>query len=71
MLFVIEGEVALDRNLGPGHNNLLLRLIPGEIYSAYHHKLFHTPPGLLHSWVALPNPTLMPVCQAGRDFVPF
>ena len=44
--FDIEGRVALDRNLGPGNNTILLRLIPGDIYSSCHHRQFHTLTGL-------------------------
>ena len=31
----IGGRVALDRNQGPGYNTLLLRLIPGDLLSAW------------------------------------
>ena len=30
-------------------------MIPGYLLSAFHHRQFHTPPGLLGSWAALPN----------------
>ena len=30
-------------------------MIPGDILSAFPHRLFHTLPGLLDSWAALPN----------------
>ena len=50
-----EGHVALDRNPGPGYDTLLLRMIPGNLLSAFPHRQFHTLPGLLDSWVALPN----------------
>ena len=53
--FGIKCHVALDRNLGPGYNNLLLWLTPGDILSACPHKLFHTLLGLLDSRVALSN----------------
>ena len=43
--------VALDRNSGTGYYNLLLRMIPGDLLSAFPHTL----PGLLDSWAALPN----------------
>ena len=36
VFFGIEGNVALNRNLE--YNNLLLRLTPGDIYSACSHK---------------------------------
>ena len=54
-LFNTEGHVALDRNPGPGYNTLLLRLIPGDFYSACLHKQLHTLPGLLNSQAALPS----------------
>ena len=50
-----EGHVALDRNLGPGYDTLLLRMIPGDLLSTFPHRQFHTLPGLLDSWAALPN----------------
>ena len=53
--FCSEGHVALDRNPGPGYDTLLLRMIPGDILSAFPHSQFHTLPGLLDSWAALPN----------------
>ena len=46
-------------------------MIPGNILSAFPHRQFHTLPGLLDSWAALPNSypnTCMPI-QGG--FVPF
>ena len=49
--FCIEGHVALDRNPGTGYNTLLLRMIPGDLLSAFPHRL----PGLLDSWAAVPN----------------
>ena len=33
--FVIECHVALDRNPGPGYDTLLLRMIPGDLLSAF------------------------------------
>ena len=30
-------------------------MIPGDLLSAFPHKQFHTLPGLLDSWAALPN----------------
>ena len=53
--FGSEGHVALDRNPGPGYDTLLLRIIPGDLLSAFPHRQFHTLPGLLDSWAALPN----------------
>ena len=53
--FVSEGHVALDRNLRPGYNTLLLRIIPGDLFSACPHRQIHTLPGLLDSRVALSN----------------
>ena len=32
--FGIEGYAALYRNPGPGYNTILLRLVPGDVYSA-------------------------------------
>ena len=40
--FDSEGHVALDRNLGPGYNTLLLRIIPGDLFSACPHRIPHT-----------------------------
>ena len=53
--FDSEGHVALDRNPGPGYDTLLLRMIIGDLLSAFPHRQFHTLPGLLDSWAALPN----------------
>ena len=54
--FGSEGHVALDyRNLGPGFNTLLLRLIPGDLLSACPHRQFHTLPCLLDSRAVLSN----------------
>ena len=53
--FCIESYVALDRNTGSGYDTILLRLIPGYIYSARPYRQFHTLPGLLHSQAALSN----------------
>ena len=55
--FNIGGHV--DRNQGYGYNNLLFRLIPGYLLSACPCEKFHILPGLLNSWAALANPTLM------------
>ena len=43
------------RNPGPGYDTLLLRMIPGDLLSAFPHRQFNTLPGLLDSWAALPN----------------
>ena len=48
-------NVALDRNPGTGYDTLLLQMIPGDLLSACPHRQFHTLPGLLDSWAALPN----------------
>ena len=48
-------KVALDRNPGPGYDTLLLRMIVGDLLSAFPHRQFQTLPGLLDSWDALPN----------------
>ena len=53
--FSSEGHVVLDRNPGPGYDTLLLRMIPGDLLSAFPHRQFHTLPGLLDTWAALPN----------------
>ena len=53
--FGSEGHVALDRNPGPRYDTLLLRMIPGDLLSAFPHKQFHTLPSLLDSLAALPN----------------
>ena len=42
----IKGQVAQDRNPGPGYNTLLLLLILGDLYSACPNGQFHT--GTLH-----------------------
>ena len=55
--FGSKGHVALDRNPGPGYDTLLLRMIPGDLLSAFPHRQFNTLPGLLDSWAALPNST--------------
>ena len=53
--FCSEGHVALEKNPGPGYDTLLLRLIPGDLLSAFPHRQFHTLPGLLDSQAAPPN----------------
>ena len=60
--FDSEGHVALDRYLGPGYNTLLLRIIPGYLFSACPHRQFHTLPGLLDSRVALSNSYTLTHC---------
>ena len=44
-IFGSEGHVALDRNPGLGYNTLLLRMIPGDLLSAFPHRQFYTLPG--------------------------
>ena len=53
------------------YDNLPLRMIPGDLLSAFPHIQFHTLPGLLDSWAALPNsyPNALRAMQAGRQFV--
>ena len=65
--FGSEDHVALDRNPGPGYDTLLLRMIPGDLLSAFPHRQFHTLPGLLDSWAALPNsyPNALRAMQGG------
>ena len=65
--FGSKSHVALDRNLGPGYNTLLLRLIPGDLLSACPHRQFHTLPGLLDSQAALSNsyPNALCAMQGG------
>ena len=36
-------------------DTLLLRMILGDLLSAFPHRQFHTLPGFLDSWAALPN----------------
>ena len=42
-------------------------MIPGDLLSAFPHRQFHTLPGLLDSWAALPNsyPNALRVMQGG------
>ena len=54
-IFCSECHVALDRNPESGYIILLLRMIQGDLLSACPHRQFHTLPGLLDSWAALPN----------------
>ena len=65
--FGSEDHVALDRNPGPGYDTLLLWMIPGDLLSAFPHRQFHTLPGLLDSWAALPNsyPNALRAMQGG------
>ena len=65
--FGSEGHVALDRNPGPEYDTLLLRMIPGDLLSAFHHRQFHTLTGLLASRAALPNsnPNALRAMQGG------
>ena len=65
--FGSEGHVALDRNLGTGYDTMLLRMIPGDLLSAFPHRQFHTLPHLLDSWAALPNyyPNALRAMQGG------
>ena len=51
--FGSEGHVALDRNQGLGYDTLLLRMIPGDLLSAFPHRQLHTLPDLLDSWEAV------------------
>ena len=41
--------------VAPGYDTLLLRMIPGDLLSAFPHRQLHTLLGLLDSWAALPN----------------
>ena len=65
--FGSEGHVALDRNPRMGNKTLLLRMIPGDLLSAFPHRQFHTLPGLLDSRAALPNsyPNALRAMQGG------
>ena len=42
-------------------------MIPGDLLSAFPHRQFHTLPGLLDSWAALPNsyPNALHAMQGG------
>ena len=54
--FSIKGHIALDRNLGPGNDTLLMRWDHyGDLYGACPHRQLHTIYGLLNSRVALPT----------------
>ena len=65
--FGSECHVALDRNPGPGYGTLLLRMIPGDLLSAYPYGQFHTLPGLLDSQAALSDsyPNALRAMQGG------
>ena len=47
--FGSEDHIALDRNPRPGYDTLLLRMIPGDLLSAFPHRQVHNLPGLLDS----------------------
>ena len=46
-------------------------MIPGDLFSACPHRQFHTLPGLLDSWAALPNsyPNALRAMQGGGGAV--
>ena len=71
VFFGIEGHVALDRNLGPGYNTLLLQLIPGDLLSACPHRQFTHYPAFKTVGLHCQTATLTPACHAGRQFVPY
>ena len=48
-------HVALDRNPGPGYDTLPLRLIPGDLLSAFTHRLFNTLSGLVDNPAKMSN----------------
>ena len=64
--FNLKGHAALDRNMGPGYNTLLLRSI--TLLSACPHRQFHTLPDLLHNQSALSN-SYPNACMLSRDAV--
>ena len=66
--FVSKGHLALDRNPGPGYNTLLLRLIPGDLFSAYAYRQFHKLPCLSDSRAALSN-SYPNACLQSREAV--
>ena len=43
----MQADAGLGRNRGPGNDTLLLRLIPGYLYSAYSNRQFHTLPNFI------------------------
>ena len=63
-----KGHVALERNLGPRYNILLLHLIPGDLFSACPHRQFHTLPRLLDNWATLSNSYPNP-CVQNRETI--
>ena len=65
--FGSDGHVALDRNLEQGYNTLLLRLIPGELLSAWPRRQICALPGLLDSQTAASNsyPNALRAMQGG------
>ena len=66
-IFGSKSHVTLDRNPGPGYNDLPLRIILGDLLSACPHRQFHTLPGLLDSRAPLPNsyPNALRTMQGG------
>ena len=67
-LIGIEGYEALDRNLRPWCNTLLLWLIPGDLFRAYSHRQFHTLSCLLHSQAAV-SKSYTNACVLSREAV--
>ena len=55
VLFDIEGHATQDRNSEHKYNTLLIWVTPGNLYSVYNHRQFHTLLGFLHNWAALSN----------------
>ena len=71
MLFGIEDHLAIDRNLALGFITLLLRLIPGDLYSSCPNKQFLSVNSTFYIVrFYYQTHTLKPACQAGRQFVP-
>ena len=69
--FSIKGQAKLDKNPGQWYNNLLLRLIPWDLYSTCLYPLAQTVPHTaLNSQTALSNShgTLTPVCQGTMSY---
>ena len=62
------GDVALYRNPGLVYNTLFLRLIPGDLYSAFSHKKFHTLP-LQSGCIAQLLASNLIVCAISREAV--
>ena len=74
--FGSKGQVALDENLGPGYNILLMGLIPDLYCSSRAHRRFHILPCLLHSgykklYTHYKTSILMAACQTWRQLAPF